>query len=1196
MPGIKITAPEQLPEGAISEQRFLKYKTELEVYLASDDKFRQYLPRGAYAVWNAAEGGVERITTKQKVKIDGAEVDDIVTLEDRNRDLELFLSLIARTVTENHYGVIMENSTSLKSIYKTLRTDYNIQTKGIHFLNVLDLKFDSSTMKPIGFYNNYRTIIMNNLAKEGDVIGYKGPHHRQPKEIIGPTFEDFIFLEVLRLIDNRLPAYIRQIYAHKLDQTKRLMDFKSDILVNIERFQAELTEKEQLSTFQATTTEQLALLQTEPTNLGSFNTQRSNHRGTGGARPWASGRGAQVHNNTGGRGRGGAGAQPTKGPGSSNWSNIHCKDCWWYAKTHMTGDKTCPCPPEAINKYLEACPAEWELYGGQLVQIQQTPAQDQQPAYWQQDQPSNNTSEPPTLAQVTVLQPPFQTSPYVTEQPHLSVIKPVPSQILTVYQQPNQSSPAHLNLDSGANVSFIRDDECRRRGFNILPNAQLSTLGDGDGKLGSIGEIDTTLYRNDWTVRYRALVVPKLIHPLIAGTTFMEDNDVVQYICKGTITLHGGKHTVMNTRKEAIMNISPQVPVSKKKTTHLAHMQAGQRTLLPGQALKIETQMEEGEKVMIEPWHTNSLDWPGAHMGQVQHGCLEVPNNTPDPILIGKKGQISTLKISRMQDFVPPTVPPAYYELNKIVETEPSRGIKNLEKISWGPNVDKDLKQRLTLQHIEHAAVFDESLKEGYNGYYGKYECKLNWASEERPKANKLRVVNYDHALNGLLQEVMDELTHQKVLQDPQQLDDVQVQTICTTFLKRKKRAKDKPKELLTKDDVRLLINFGPVNELIKDVPAPLTTVDDVFNIMGKFKHIIMFDLFNGFFQNHMAPSSWPWLGIMTPFGGMRVITRSAQGLLGMSEEFSLLIRKIIKEELQAGKAVQLVDDIIVGGKTQEEAMENYLSILRKLALANIKISASKTHIFPKSADVMGWLWHQGGKLEPSPHRRNALVNTKQEDIQKVKDMRSFIGLYNTLRRATPNITTLLDPLVQAVADKDSNDPFVWTHYLEMRFREAKSAVNNMHTLYLPSPDDKLAMVPDGARMTPGIGHVLYAIKDDTKVPVRYHSLKLPENCTKWSPCEVEALSFATGIEAEYDLIRESKHPLLICPDNKAVKDAVELIKKGKFSASSRINRFITNVNKVPLEVVHIKFRTTNNNSLYFKKQQASKSASLPAC
>ena len=117
MPGIKITAPEQLPEGAISEQRFLKYKTELEVYLASDERFRQFLPKGAYEVWNSAEGGNERITDKKKVK---SEVDDTVSLEDRNRDLTLFLSLIAKTVTENHYSVVMENSISLQSIYNML--------------------------------------------------------------------------------------------------------------------------------------------------------------------------------------------------------------------------------------------------------------------------------------------------------------------------------------------------------------------------------------------------------------------------------------------------------------------------------------------------------------------------------------------------------------------------------------------------------------------------------------------------------------------------------------------------------------------------------------------------------------------------------------------------------------------------------------------------------------------------------------------------------------------------------------------------------------------------------------------------------------------------------------------------------------------------------------------------------------------
>ena len=197
-------------------------------------------------------------------------------------------------------------------------------------------------------------------------------------------------------------------------------------------------------------------------------------------------------------------------------------------------------------------------------------------------------------------------------------------------------------------------------------------------------------------------------------------------------------------------------------------------------------------------------------------------------------------------------------------------------------------------------------------------------------------------------------------------------------------------------------------------------------------------------------------------------------------------------------------------------------------------------------------------------------MNTKQEDIKKVKEMRSWLGLFKTLRRATPKVSGLLDKLEQAVAGKDTKDEFIWTHELEMAFREAKSAVPDMQTLYLPSPDDQLCLVPDGAKSTPGIGHVLYAVKGEEKIPVRFHSVKLPKGCVQWQPCEVEALAFANGIDAEYDLIRESKHPLLICPDSKTVADAVQLIRKGKYSASSRINRFVTNVNRVPIRVAHI--------------------------
>ena len=66
----------------------------------------------------------------------------------------------------------------------------------------------------------------------------------------------------------------------------------------------------------------------------------------------------------------------------------------------------------------------------------------------------------------------------------------------------------------------------------------------------------------------------------------------------------------------------------------------------------------------------------------------------------------------------------------------------------------------------------------------------------------------------------MDDLTDDGVLADPQKLN-IPVQAICGTFLRRKKKAAGKPKHLLTKKDVRLIINFSPINELIKNVPTP---------------------------------------------------------------------------------------------------------------------------------------------------------------------------------------------------------------------------------------------------------------------------------------------------------------------------------------------------------------------------------------
>ena len=128
-----------------------------------------------------------------------------------------------------------------------------------------------------------------------------------------------------------------------------------------------------------------------------------------------------------------------------------------------------------------------------------------------------------------------------------------------------------------------------------------------------------------------------------------------------------------------------------------------------------------------------------------------------------------------------------------------------------------------------------------------------------------------------------------------------------------------------------------------------------------------------------------------------------------------------------------------------------------------------------------------------------------------------------------------MDPFDKETAAKNSRDKILWTSHLAHAFREAKNHIDNIKELYLSTPQDQLLLVPDGSQKRPGIGHVLYALVDGQWKPVRYHSVKLPDNCAKWSPCEIEALTFATDIQAELDLIKESNKPLLIAPGAKPI-------------------------------------------------------------
>ena len=1145
MPTIKIYPPAQLPDRGVTETQFAIWIEELEVYLSQEEDLAQFLHTGNYPNWQSKEVYENRIAELVEADQSDAETpeaqqrENTAKLANVRTKLRTVLALVGKCVSEGHYNTVIRHSTSLEWIYNTLRSDFDIQKKGIHFFNILNLKYDAEKTTPISFYNQYRTLIINNLSKNGDVIKYKNDLVLREDEKMSPMLEDLVLLNVLREIDPRLPAFVKVHYNHKMQENDKIMDFKSDMMNNIGSFLEQLDSSEQ------------NLSMKEAASLNAFRPQQQQQKQQPNTR---------IRN--------------SRKPTARQRKGYYCRMCWLEGlprdvfTSHSFGDPSCTSISHQdrlklnegskfsnIKESEEPAVDEDELaemhgYSGHTVELG---------AGVEVKSNSNHDLNSKSLSRMN--------------NAEMKYIQPVPSQILTVFRENDNKNPVHIDLDSGATLNYCLESAVLKNGFKIFPNGQLSRLGDGVTKLKATGEIHVSFFRNKREIKYNAVVCKTLTSPFIGGTLFMKENGVEQDFVRNVIYLNDRKVTVQPTDQVALLPTAPIVAPIKVTPPHSSSLlKFNRRTLLPGQSQVVSVKQEDGEVVSVEPWEQNEdPEWPRPELHTIKNGTITLHNSSNKAILLGTK--VKQFKIRNTTEDV--STDPEYYKYVCKLSNLKSDGSENISLIEHNRSISDEANKIIDDGHVKFSSVFNKDLTRGYNGYYGTHQCHLNWATSERPPATKVRVPSYDHDLKGLQQELMDDLTDQGVLMIPQD-HNIKVQSVCPSFIQRKQRAKNKPKQDLTKEDVRLLINFGPINDKIKPPPIHVPKTEDILIKLGRWKYIIIFDLLSGYFQNHMSPDSIPWLGVQTPFGGLRVISRSGQGLMGMGEEFDELLAKVLKEELKEGICDKIVDDVAVGGDTPIEAAINYVRVLGKLNNANLKISPEKTKIFPKSADVLGWVWEEGGYLKASPHRQLGLLNTKIDDIKTVRDMRSWVGLFKTLHIVTPRISEILAPFEASTAGKDTKDKFEWNFELEKLFRNAKEQISKQVRLVLPSPDEQLIMETDAAKgggkdnLPAGIGHVVFVVRDGKKLPVRVHSAKLPDKCKKWSPCEVEALAFAAGIDREYDLVRESKHPLIICPDSKPVHEAVKFINQGKFSASARMSSFLTNVNRTRIESKHI--------------------------
>jgi hypothetical protein len=120
-----------------------------------------------------------------------------------------------------------------------LSDDDHDQQKGIHFFNLYEMEYQTGASVE-DFYNQYRNLFVATLRKKGDTIVWQNNRVLEEDEQLSRSFEEMILINVLDLIDIRMPGHVRDHYQHLPGKMKWLMDYKSDIFAKMPTFLQEM--------------------------------------------------------------------------------------------------------------------------------------------------------------------------------------------------------------------------------------------------------------------------------------------------------------------------------------------------------------------------------------------------------------------------------------------------------------------------------------------------------------------------------------------------------------------------------------------------------------------------------------------------------------------------------------------------------------------------------------------------------------------------------------------------------------------------------------------------------------------------------------------------------------------------------------------------------------------------------------------
>ena len=312
------------------------------------------------------------------------------------------------------------------------------------------------------------------------------------------------------------------------------------------------------------------------------------------------------------------------------------------------------------------------------------------------------------------------------------------------------------------------------------------------------------------------------------------------------------------------------------------------------------------------------------------------------------------------------------------------------------------------------------------------------------------------------------------------------------------------PIVLVKRDDkYRLCLDYRKLNAVTKVDVFPLPIIEDLVDRLAGNPIMSIFDLKSGFWQIPIAERDREKTAF-TADNNTYEFLYMPFGLVNAPSTFQRLMNTVFEDILNRNVSVY-IDDIIVYSRTIEEHMNHLRQVFERLDSRDLRLHPQKCRFLCDEIKFLGFVINKSG-IKPDPTRTEAI--RKFPVPQKVKDIRSFIGMANFYRKYIKDFAIIAKPLTMLIRKEVK---FNFNEECHRSFNKIKEFLTNEPILAHYRIDDQLILYTDASGY--GLGAILTQIQDEKERTLQYASATLTKHQENYSVTEKEMLAIVWSVE-----------------------------------------------------------------------------------